>query len=248
MTTEQTLQRDPVAIFGAGGVGLELGIELMACGDKVVFLDDSIFAKDKVYEIGSLLVGGKEKLLDPRFLRRHDLIVALGDNETRRELSELACSNGAKLATFIHPDATVGIKMQLNDGVLIMRGATVSNRVAIGKGVIINQGANVPHDCVIGNYVNICDGVTFGCGCQIGDMAFVGLNATIIPGIKIGRWAKVGAGAVVIKDVPDGATVVGNPARLVKRKEVHGQADPDSTTTLPQAGRGVVVPIGSGSQ
>lgn len=46
--------------------------------------------------------------------------------------------------------------------------------------------------------------------------ASIGGGATILPGITIGRGAMVGAGAVVTKSVPEGAVVVGNPARIVR--------------------------------
>ena len=47
--------------------------------------------------------------------------------------------------------------------------------------------------------------------------AALGTGAVILPGLTIGSGAVVGAGAVVTRDVPDGATVVGNPAREVSR-------------------------------
>ena len=46
--------------------------------------------------------------------------------------------------------------------------------------------------------------------------ASIGANATILPGVTIGEGAMVGAGAVVTKDVPAGATVVGNPAKILE--------------------------------
>ena len=46
--------------------------------------------------------------------------------------------------------------------------------------------------------------------------ASIGANATILPGLVIGENAVVGAGAVVVKDVPAGAVVVGNPARILR--------------------------------
>ncbi len=54
----------------------------------------------------------------------------------------------------------------------------------------------------------------------IEDDAFIGARATILPGVTIGEGAAVGAGAVVAKDVHPGATVVGNPAREVRRRAV----------------------------
>ena len=50
----------------------------------------------------------------------------------------------------------------------------------------------------------------------IGSGTLVGSGATIIQGVKIGNNAIVAAGAVVIRDVPDGATVMGVPAKVVK--------------------------------
>jgi UDP-2-acetamido-3-amino-2,3-dideoxy-glucuronate N-acetyltransferase len=49
--------------------------------------------------------------------------------------------------------------------------------------------------------------------------ASIGSNATLLCGITIGERALIGAGAVVTKDVPAGATVVGNPARVVASKK-----------------------------
>jgi acetyltransferase-like isoleucine patch superfamily enzyme len=46
--------------------------------------------------------------------------------------------------------------------------------------------------------------------------AIIGANATVLPGIVIGENALVGAGSVVVVDVPDGAVVAGNPARIIK--------------------------------
>ena len=45
----------------------------------------------------------------------------------------------------------------------------------------------------------------------------VGANAVVLGGVHIGNNVKIGAGAVVTKDIPDNCTVVGNPARIVKK-------------------------------
>lgn len=51
---------------------------------------------------------------------------------------------------------------------------------------------------------------------HIEDDVWIGAGATILRGVRIGRAAIVGAGAVVTRDVPDGAVVAGNPARIVR--------------------------------
>ena len=50
----------------------------------------------------------------------------------------------------------------------------------------------------------------------VGPGAKIGANSTLLPGVVIGRDALVGAGSVVVHDVPDGAVVVGNPARVIR--------------------------------
>lgn len=52
----------------------------------------------------------------------------------------------------------------------------------------------------------------------IEDGAYVGCHVTILPGVTIGKKAGVGAGSVVTKDVPPGAVVVGNPARILRQR------------------------------
>ena len=62
----------------------------------------------------------------------------------------------------------------------------------------------------------------------IGDNVSVFAHAIIVGDVKIGNNVTIGAGAVVVKDVPDNAVVVGNPARVIKYKDVHGEtADSD---------------------
>lgn len=51
----------------------------------------------------------------------------------------------------------------------------------------------------------------------IGDNVFIGAGAKILGKIKIGNGAKIGANAVVIKDVPENATVVGVPGRIIEK-------------------------------
>jgi acetyltransferase-like isoleucine patch superfamily enzyme len=51
----------------------------------------------------------------------------------------------------------------------------------------------------------------------VGDDTLVGLGARILPNLQIGRRCTIGAGAVVTKNLPDGATAVGIPARIASR-------------------------------
>ncbi len=86
-----------------------------------------------------------------------------------------------------------------------------------GFGIVINS------NCEIGKNCTILQNVTIGWnkdGCpKIGDDVYIGAGAIIIGNIIIGNNVKIGAGTVVTKNVPDNCTVVGNPARIIKRYE-----------------------------
>jgi acetyltransferase EpsM len=85
---------------------------------------------------------------------------------------------------------------------------------------ILNLKASVSHDCQIGDFVIINPAATLCGDVTVADGSFIGAGAVVKNKIKIGRGVTVGAGAVVIRDLPDGATAVGVPARVIKQNPV----------------------------
>jgi serine O-acetyltransferase len=81
-------------------------------------------------------------------------------------------------------------------------------------GVVINSQVRAGSDVVIEHGVTI--GAEKGQSPVLGDHIFIGAGAKIIGPVRIGSYVKIGANAVVTRDVPDGATVVGVPARVVR--------------------------------
>ncbi|NCT92605.1 serine acetyltransferase [Cellulomonas sp. APG4] len=97
-------------------------------------------------------------------------------------------------------------------------GTVVGRRLRVfhGAGIVVNDRT------VLGDDVTLRQNVTLGnvrpdgpCP-VIGDRVELGAGCIVLGGIRVGDDARVGAGAVVTKDVPAGATVVGNPARILE--------------------------------
>lgn len=122
------------------------------------------------------------------------------------------------------PEARIGADCNICSHVLIENDVILGDRVTVKSGVQLWDGLRIEDDVFIGPNVTFTNDpfprskqypsafavTTVKAGASIGG------GATILPGITIGRQAMVGAGAVVTKSVPDGAVVVGNPARIVR--------------------------------
>ena len=78
----------------------------------------------------------------------------------------------------------------------------------------MNTAAVVEHDAEIGAFAHIGPAAALGGGARIGDGAFVGLGARVRDRVDVGMGSLVGMGAVVVASVPDGAVVMGVPARI----------------------------------
>src|SRR5512146_1858045 len=105
-------------------------------------------------------------------------------------------------------------------GIEIHPGATIGRRVFIdhGMGVVIGETAEVGEDTTLYHGVTL-GGTTWNKGKRhptLGRNVVVGAGAKILGPIRVGDGAKIGSNAVVVRDVPEGATVVGIPGRIVE--------------------------------
>jgi acetyltransferase EpsM len=100
----------------------------------------------------------------------------------------------------------------------VFHNSVIQAGAAIGSHCIINTSASIDHDCVLADFVHVSPNATISGNVTVGEGTHIGAGATIIQGVTIGKWCTIGAGAVVIRDVPDNATVVGVPGKIIKIK------------------------------
>jgi acetyltransferase-like isoleucine patch superfamily enzyme len=164
---------------------------------------------------------------------------AVLDHPTPRVVSAapLRIGPGARIrsGSVIYTGSAIGRDLETGHNVVIREQCRVGDRVWIWSNSIVD------YCCEIGSDVRIHCGCYLAQGTRVEDGAFlapgvvtandrypvtsdfeppviragarIGANATLLPGVVIGAGALVGAGAVVTRDVADGATVYGNPAR-----------------------------------
>ena len=90
-------------------------------------------------------------------------------------------------------------------------------RIVHNGPIVINVSASIGDNVDIYQYTTI--GSMFMRAAQIGNNVYIGPSVCIIEDVKIGDGATIGAGAVVVRDVEEGCTVAGNPARVISHKE-----------------------------
>jgi acetyltransferase-like isoleucine patch superfamily enzyme len=174
-----------------------------------------------------------------------DDFVILGKPPRGAEPGQLALAFGAgcviRSHTVIYAGNQIGAQFQTGHHVMVREENTIGDHVSIGTQSVIEHHVTIHDGVRIHTQVFVPEFTILEAGCWLGPRvvitnalyplsrgvkdrlvgahimprAKIGANATLLPGVTIGEDALVGAGTVVTKDVPPGAVVVGNPARVI---------------------------------
>jgi len=186
--------------------------------NEIVFYDDiSKDLPEKLYDKYRILRTPEEaenyfQHIDNRFT------LGIGNPKIRQFLFAKFNKIGGCFSSITSITSVIGKhETKIGDGTIITSGCVLTNSIIIGQGGLINLNSTIGHDSMLGDFVEICTGVKISGNVKIGDLSFIGSGAIILPGVSVGKNCIVGAGSVVTKDVQDNTTVVGAPARNIKK-------------------------------
>lgn len=213
---------DNIAIYGAGGFGLEVAMlieQINAVKPKwnlIGFFDDDV---EKGKLVNDYPVLGNQKVLNswPDSLA---LAIAIGNPKTKQGVVEKTTNPQIFFPSLIHPSAILGNSkfLRIGDGCIICAGCIITTNIDIGRHVLLNLACTVGHESKIGAFSSFMPTCNISGEVLIGKATYWGSGAKIINRITVGNNTVIGAGAVVIYDLQPDVTAVGVPAKVV-----HGQ-------------------------
>lgn len=201
-----------LALFGAGAMGREFKYMADESGKwpEVVFIDDRAEAETvlgcPVYRFQQFRA--RYSPGDVRF------VVAIGEPKFRREAFERMTRAGYTGGTLVHPSAYISPDASVGEGTAICQSVHIGSQAQIGQNCYLSRNASVGHDAVVGAHTRLGVNAFIGGHTVIGENAFIGAGALLRDRIRFGASSVAALGAAVFDDVPDGVTVIGNPARV----------------------------------
>lgn len=214
-----------VIVLGGRGIGMIASSILDRTGtaEVVGFLNDTVPVGTEVGKFKKLPVVGTTSDLG-RYIKDDSycfFIAYVGMTNERAVYEKTSGLNipKTKLISIIDPSAVVPYEYcEVGSGVMFAPLSQLGTDTVIGDNCVLLANAYIGHDSVLERFARIATNAVVGGNVRIGKAVHIGSNSTIRENVKVGDFSLVGAGSVVLEDVPEDSIVVGNPARILRRK------------------------------
>ncbi len=162
-----------------------------------------------------------------KYLEDHQQLISDSYLEQDRRHSAIPMLDLTNINARIEPGALIRDNVEIGDNAVVMMGAIINIGAKIGEGSMIDMGAILGGRAQVGKRCHVGAGAVLAGVIEppsampviLEDDVLVGANAVIVEGVHIGQGAVIGAGSIVLKDVPAGAVVAGNPAKIIKTEK-----------------------------
>lgn len=210
-----------IIIVGSGGFAKEVAFLLHQIDKyevKGFSIDQDYVPSDKKL-VGLPYLGEIDELIEC-IISPTNIVIAIANPAVKMSVhSRLVRNPYLKFPNLIHSSSLLGFNIKLGEGNVIMPYTTLTADITIGDFNMINIGCTIGHDVQIGAFNtlypnnNISGNVTIKNNCELG------VGTKIIPNCLLEDGIISGAGTIIIHNVEKNATVVGNPARVIKIRE-----------------------------
>lgn len=144
--------------------------------------------------------------------------VSIGDVFYRKLWFDKIVNMGLNMVNIIDSSAIISASAKIGIGNFIGKMSVINANAEIGNNNIINTKSLIEHECIIGNHTHISTNSVVNGNVVIEDNVFMGSSSVCNGQLKIGHDTIIGSGTVIINNVPARVTMVGVPARIIKRR------------------------------
>ena len=211
-----------MVICGSGGMATEILSLIRILNERenrwnvVGFTDDGSQRGKMVH--GLPILGGDEYLVSIK--EPCDVVLAVGDPQMRsRIISSLQGNERLSFPTLIHPLAYVDQEVVMGKGVVLFPFCAVQPGVTLGDFVFLNCFSLLGHNVSVGSFSMVMSKANVLGFVVIGEKVLIGAGAVLLQGLSVADNAIIGIGSVVLADVPSAVTVLGNPAKIIRRED-----------------------------
>lgn len=208
-------------IIGAGGLGSEVAWAAENLNARLPRFEILGFCDDDPARKGSKFYGyevlGTPDEIDSRLSEKPGFLCAVGNNRRRAEVVRRVLAMGWSPASVIEPSVMIARDVHIGSGTYVAAGATLSPDARIGEHVILNLKCTIAHHSHVEDFAQVSPTACVSGYCVVKTGAMLGSNAVVGPRVVVGMWATLGASSFAVENIPDGATAMGNPARVMFR-------------------------------
>ncbi len=151
----------------------------------------------------------------------HEMLIAVGFgdmNEIRARKYREAKEKGYRLASYVHPTASIASNVAVGENAIILECVSIHPFSVLGNNVFISSNSNLGHGCVIGDHCWINAGVSLGGDTVLGEQCFMGINASASHELSLGAKTFVGANTFLANSTEAGDVYLPQEAQKFRMK------------------------------
>lgn len=214
-----------IAIYGAGGFGLEVACLINAINKSVIewnligYFDDDLIQKGTQNEFGTIL-GGIDDL--NAYEKPLAVVMAIGDPKIITKIISKINNSHINFPNIISPDVVFmdPDSFKIGKGNLIMFQSLISHNVRIGDFNFLNCGVSLGHGVVLGSFNSLMSYVKISGEVNVGNTNYFGVCSVVLQKKTIGSYTTIGTNSVIMRNTKENTTYFGNPAIEIRTPKI----------------------------